>query len=366
MKQQVFLGRNSIKELISILQIYSSKKIFLVRGKKSYGLCGAKAIIDEVLAVMPCQLTEFYDFEENPKMEDLERGLLLLQQCKPDIIIAIGGGSVLDMAKLLRFFYSYSGDYIGKEFTKERSLLPLIVLPTTAGTGSEATGFAVLYKDGIKYSVEHNDILPNFAIIYPLFTYTNTKYLTACTGFDALAQGIEAYWSVNATEESDEYANRAIKLLWPNLPLAVNTPTDEIRDKLSEGAYWAGCAINIAKTTAPHAFSYPFTTNYGYPHGHAVALTFPFFFKLNTSSYENLKVGIDRVKYANKVDFLQSLLEDDYLSMNEYLQNIMLTKPIRFRKDDILHILKCVNEERLANNPIYITEDIKQDLINIL
>lgn len=77
MKQQVFLGRNSIKELISILQIYSSKKIFLVRGKKSYGLCGAKAIIDEVLAVMPCQLTEFYDFEENPKMEDLERGLLL-------------------------------------------------------------------------------------------------------------------------------------------------------------------------------------------------------------------------------------------------------------------------------------------------
>ena len=120
-------------------------------------------------------------------MEDLERGLLLLQQCKPDIIIAIGGGSVLDMAKLLRFFYSYSGDYIGKEFTKERSLLPLIVLPTTAGTGSEATRFAVLYKDGIKYSVEHNDILPNFAIIYPLFTYTNTKYLTACTGFDALA-----------------------------------------------------------------------------------------------------------------------------------------------------------------------------------
>lgn len=79
-----------------------------------------------------------------------------------------------------------------------------------------------------------------------------------------------------------------------------------------------------------------------------------------------MKVGIDRVKYANKVDFLQSLLEDDYLSMNEYLQNIMLTKPIRFRKDDILHILKCVNEERLANNPIYITEDIKQDLINIL
>ena len=149
MKQQVFLGRNSIKELISILQIYSSKKIFLVRGKKSYGLCGAKAIIDEVLDVMPCQLTEFYDYEENPNMEDLERGLLLLQQCKPDIIIAIGGGSVLDMAKLLRFFYSYSGDYIGTEFTKERSLLPLIVLPSTAGTGSEATRFAVLYKDGI-------------------------------------------------------------------------------------------------------------------------------------------------------------------------------------------------------------------------
>lgn len=366
MEQQVFLGQNSIKELISILRMYSSKKIFLVRGKKSYELCGAKTLIDETLAVVPCQVTEFYDFEENPKIEDLERGLLLLQQCDPAIMIAIGGGSVLDMSKLLRFFYSYSGNFIEKKFKKERLLLPLIALPTTAGTGSEATHFAVLYKDGIKYSVEHNDILPNFAIIYPPFTYTNTKYLTSCAGFDALAQGIEAYWSVNSTDESDEYAHRAIKLLWSNLPLAVNAPTADIRDKISEGAYWAGRAINIAKTTAPHAFSYPFTTYYGYPHGHAVALTFPFFFKLNTSTLGKLKTGIDRLKYARKIDFLQSLLGDNDLCINKYLQNIMLTKPIDFRKDDIINIVKRVNEDRLANNPIYVTEEIKQDLINTL
>ena len=321
--------------------------------------------MNEVCGILRCSVTEFYDFEENPKIEDVRKGLSLLVSSNSSLIVGIGGGSVLDMSKLLRFFYSYSGEATGCKFLKEKELLPLIALPTTAGTGSEATHFSVLYKDKIKYSVEHTDILPDVAIVYPPFTYNNPKYLTACTGFDALAQGIESYWNVNATEESDEYAKRAIQLLWPNLPVAVNAPTKQARDKVSEGSYWAGRAINITKTTAPHAFSYPFTTYYGYPHGHAVALTFPFFFKLNTFC-ENLKVEINRVGYANKVDFLQSLLRDDHLSMHEYLQNIMLTNPISFRKDDILHIFKCVNENRLANNPIYVTEGIKQDLINML
>lgn len=363
MEQKAFLGPSSIEKLLPVLQKYAPQHVFLVRGKKSYKTCGAKAIIDATLKKMHCEVTEFYDFEENPKTEDLEKGLSLLRQSHSSIIVGIGGGSVLDMSKLLRFFYSYSGELTGNKFEKTFELLPLIALPTTAGTGSEATHFAVLYKDKVKYSVEHDNILPDVVIVYPPFTYNNPKYLTACTGFDALAQGIEAYWNVNATKESDEYAERAIKLLWSNLPLAVNSPTEEIRDKVSEGSYWAGRAINITKTTAPHAFSYPFTTYYGYPHGHAVALTFPFFYKLNTSSHKKLRDGINKEIYNRKILFLLSLIENNYQKMNDYLQRIDLVKKIVLKENDIMNIFDGINERRLVNNPVCVTKDMKYEVV---
>ena len=146
-KQRVFLGASAIDNLLPVLQEYAPRHVFLVRGKNSYNKSGAKSIIDSILQVLNCSVTEFYDFEENPKIEDLEKGLLLLRTSQPSVIVAIGGGSVLDMSKLLRFFYSYSGEMTGKNFKQECALLPLIALPTTAGTGCEATHFAVLYKD---------------------------------------------------------------------------------------------------------------------------------------------------------------------------------------------------------------------------
>lgn len=347
-KQRAFLGASAIDNLLPVLQEYAPRHVFLVRGKKSYNKSGAKSIIDSILQVLNCSVTEFYDFEENPKIEDLEKGLLLLRTSQPSVIVAIGGGSVLDMSKLLRFFYSYSGEMTGKNFKQECALLPLIALPTTAGTGCEATHFAVLYKDRVKYSVEHDSILPNVAIVYPPFTYNNSKYLTACTGFDALAQGIEAYWNVNATTESDEYAEKAIKLLWPNLPLAVNSPTNEIRDKVSEGAYWAGCAINITKTTAPHAFSYPFTAYYGYPHGHAVALTFPFFFNYCSKSNN------DEVK--TKIGSLCDMMKVyDGFSVYSYIKGYINALGLfekKHDKFDIEVILRSVNLDRLSNYPV--------------
>lgn len=357
MNQQSFVGISSIEKFFFLLREYNPHHIFLVRGKKSYDICGAKNIINRLLAILHCDITEFYDFEENPKIEDLEKGLSLLRQNPSSIIIGIGGGSVLDMSKLLRFFYSYSGDMTGQEFKKECNLLPLIVLPTTAGTGSEATHFSVLYKDNVKYSIEHEDILPDVAIVYPPFTYNNPQYLTACTGFDALAQGIEAYWNVNATEESDKYAKRAIELLWSNLPIAVNSPTNEVRNKISEGSYWAGCAINVTKTTAPHAFSYPLTTNYGYPHGHAVALTFPFFFNLNLN-LNRLKSGIDIELYKSKIEYLRGICT---IPIKDYINHLLFLSPREADYLDIQLIVRSVNIQRLNNNPVNIDSSVSLD-----
>lgn len=104
MEQRFFLGESSIKELIPILQEYTPDHIFLVRGKNSYEKCGAQAVLESVFVKLACGVTEFFDFEANPKIEDMEKGLSLLKEYPTNMIIAIGGGSVLDMAKLLRFF----------------------------------------------------------------------------------------------------------------------------------------------------------------------------------------------------------------------------------------------------------------------
>ena len=347
MEQVAFIGRDSIDHFVPILAECKAKHVFLVRGKRSYTACGAEKIIRKSLAKIGATLTEFYDFSENPKCEDMEIGIELLRSCGADTIVAVGGGSVLDMAKLIRFFSSYTGDVIEKSFEKTGELLPLIAMPTTAGTGAEATHFSVVYKDKVKYSVAHDDMLPEYAIIYPPFTYDNPKYLTACTGFDALAQSIEAFWNLNATEESDIYAEKAIGLLWTNLPDVVNNPNEEIRDKVAEGAYWAGRAINITKTTAPHAFSYPFTTYYGYPHGHAVALTFPFFMELNCGD-KNPDVG--------RIHKLLSILGFDIASdlKEKMLDYVLLLglQPLSKLDFDVHFIMSHVNVERLSNNPV--------------
>lgn len=360
MEQKTSIGKDSIRELVPILKGFAAKHILLVRGKSSYKTCGAEEVINNVVSQVGCAVTDFFDFSENPKYEELEIGLELLKNCGADCIIAVGGGSVMDMAKLIRFFHSYSGEVTGKYFEKQQELLSLIVMPTTSGTGAEVTHFSVIYKDKVKYSVEHDDMLSDYAIIYPPFTYNNPKYLTACTGFDALAQAIEAYWNVNATNKSDRYSERAISLIWHNLFKAVNEPNYDIRDVISKGAYYAGKAIDITKTTAPHAFSYAFTTYCGLPHGHAVALTFPFFVELNMSRFNESNLqNPDCIKaYAEKMERLRNMLgldfETVYNQVQSYLEYIGLGNILK-NMTDVGKLLSMVNLQRLGNNPVKVS-----------
>lgn len=308
------------------------KHVLIVHGKHSYAQCGAAAAVNEALQGLAIHVTDFENFSSNPKDEEAQQGLSLVLQSKPDVIIGIGGGSAMDMAKLIRHYAAEQG-YI----------VPLWAIPTTAGTGAEATHFAVVYKDGKKCSVEDDDILPNVVMLYPPLTYNNDAYLTACTGFDAFAQAIEAFWNPNATKESDNYALRAIAHIHHQLPTCVhNTEVDYLRKDLLLGAYYAGKAINITKTTAPHAFSYAFTTHCGYPHGHAVAITFPFFAKLNMAHHPKNEELRRWLGLSKETDLQQYF--------TNYVKSIGLSYIGSNGMD--LHSLLCqVNLERLRNNP---------------
>lgn len=357
----VISKKNITPFLDGFLQKKSVHRIFIIHGKHSYAASGAEEALKPVLDKY--EVTEFVDFTSNPKYDDALKGVEVLKDAKAECVMAVGGGSCMDMAKLIRHFYV-------QDPNNNCDYLPLVAIATTSGTGAEATQFAVCYKDGVKTSIGAPFMLPDLGIICPDFTYYNKVYLTAQTGFDALAQAIEAWWNLNANVESDGYSQKAIEDLLAPLPQLVHDLNNhELRKKVAGGANLAGQAINITRTTAPHAMSYTMTSHYGYPHGHAVALTFPYFAQLNIACDGKDYQGKDYAIYHKKMEWLIGHINVSYdLGMNvnehnlydyfkKYIKNIGLGYDAN-RPIDVDTVAKGINIERAKNNPHVLNEDI--------
>lgn len=272
MKQKEHFGYNSISALENILRREYCRSVFLVTGKKSFGACGAKEKIERIFRQNSCQHTRFCDFSPNPKVEEIQRGFAQFKRYEYDCIIGVGGGSAIDVAKAIKLF----------SFKQLHSQFPLIAIPTTAGSGSEATHFIVYYVGKEKQSegTPHAS-LPNYSICDPQFTLELPSDITASTGMDALAQAIESYWNINSTAESKKFARQAIRLALGNLEKAVNMPDKKSRENMLRAAHLSGKAINITKTTACHSISYPITAYFGISHGNAVGVTLGELLKYN-------------------------------------------------------------------------------------
>ncbi len=364
---QVFIEDISIGYLKDTINESNCKRVFVVTGKNNgFVNSGAKTFIES--ALVGVEFVRFFEFEQNPKFEDAIRGVKLFQQSTFDMIIAIGGGSVMDMAKLINVFsantHVNSLDIVHNSKLVTRAGKTMIAIPTTAGTGSEATHFAVVYHKSKKYSVANDSMLPNIVGLNYKFTTSKSPYLTATTGLDALAQAIESYWSVCANKESKKYAEEAIRLLLPNLKPAVLAPEINNRKAVMRGAYLAGKAINSTKTTAAHAISYAFTTFFDIPHGHAVFLTLPYFFILNSEiSSSNINDTRGMVYLKETMKSLYKLLGVDtplqaFEFLKSYTEAIGVETSLNRlginKKSDIELIIENVNLERLKNNPIKI------------
>lgn len=375
MKQNIYTGYNSYKKIYDILEEFSPKKIFLVTGEKSYFLSGAKNLLSEF--VNRYNYFRFYDFEINPKLKDLINGINIFNREKCDIIIGIGGGSVMDIAKSISILATQKGDleeFIKGEISLKERQISSIMIPTTAGTGSESTHFSVIYINKIKYSLAHYSLLPDFVILDPLFTKNLPPYITACTSMDALCQAIESFWSTNSTEESRTYSKQAIELVMSYIVKNVNNPNTISREKMLIASNLAGKAINIAKTTAAHSVSYPITSYFNVPHGHAVALTLPYFIEFNNNvSLENLQDnrGIEFIKdrMSELFTILKVKTADKAKSkiintMKEIGLETILAK-LGINKNNIDIIMKNgFNLQRMKNNPRVVDEKDLRILIN--
>lgn len=376
-KQKEYFGVGSINKLSSILDVLKAKKVFLVTGKKSFTESGIESKINELL--INFEVKRFFDFDTNPKIEDIEKGLKEFREFSPDIIVAIGGGSVIDIAKSVGILADESGsieDFVlGKTKLDDRKV-PLVAIPTTSGSGSEATHFAAIGIGDTKYALAHPSLLPEFVIIDPELTYSLPAKITAETGADALCQAIESYWSINSTDESKEYAKESMILSFVNLKDAVLDPNELSRSAMAKASFLAGKAINISKTTACHAFSYPLTSRYGIVHGHAVALTLTDVLLYNSKVEEvdvNDNRGVDYVKENIReiVEILgfenSSVAANSLKKLFEDIGLHMSLSGLGVKEEDISFIIDNVGYERLKNNPRRIdTENAKKILENIL
>lgn len=356
--EEQFVHLTEIK-LEEILKKYDCSSVFVVHGAHSYRKCGAEKVFSSVLRKLKSKIVYFSDFTDNPRWQDAKKGISICKGVKPSIIIGVGGGSALDTAKMIRFFYSHTGDPL--LFKKVKDTVPLLLFPTTAGSGAEATHFAVSYVDNIKHSVTDKEMLATESFIDYEFTITASPYLTACAGFDALAHAIESYWSIKSTEESRSFAVKAIQYIYPNLFKCIYEPTKYERKQLAIGAHFAGLAINMSFTTAAHAYSYGITKYLHLPHGHAVAITLPYFFELNSEVSDETCIdprGADFV--SQRINELCSLLRikknNLFFFWVNYVNSLFKDKKIYMPTDETIEqIVKSVNNERLANNPVKIT-----------
>ncbi|NGP76667.1 phosphonoacetaldehyde reductase [Balneolaceae bacterium YR4-1] len=366
--QNEFIGAGTIEEAGRIVESISPQKVFLVSGKRSFELSGAAGVFKKLLGGL-----DYYrhsEFSENPKFDDLVRGAELIKKYQPDLIIAVGGGSVIDTAKIISVLPTDRHDaeqIIRGETSVSHKIAPLLAIPTTSGSGSEATHFAVAYLDSEKYSVASDRLFPDYVILDPELTYSMSAYQTAVSGIDALCQGIESYWAKRANDESRAYASEAIQLILRSLVKAVNDPNPAVRSNITKGANLAGKAINIAKTTAPHAISYAFTTFYGIPHGHAVALTLGEFFLINTKrAFDKTDNGLMQAM-KDLFELMQcNSAEACRDTFQKVMENIGLETKLNKLTSNTVNpsiIVKHINEERLGNHPISLS---KKDIHRII
>ena len=357
---------NGIANLPDILKEVGCKKLFLVIDS-SYPFLNIK---DAIEALPVEEKVKFSDFTPNPLYEQVCNGIELLKSSHCDTILAVGGGSAIDVAKCIKLaVLAEEGNaaiippLVSTRVACDGAKLPFIAIPTTAGTGSESTHNAVVYYEEAKQTVTNDGVLPDYAVLEPSVLKTLPLYQKKCTMMDALCQGIESWWSVNSTEESYEYSRKTIELIMANWRKYIFENDDDAAAQIMLAANYGGRAINITQTTAAHAFSYKITSLYKLPHGHAVAVGLPVIWKYMLRNMDKC-IDIRGQEYLKDIfsQIAQAMgCETPFEAIALFRQMMVdmdLKNPVSGDREKELKVLATsVNPIRLKNNPIKLNDD---------
>ncbi len=368
---RIVMGPGAIRQL--------GQEAFNLRGKRALivtdkGVIGAGLIqpAEKSLKSFRIKYSVFDAVEPDPRYEIVTQCLEQIHREKANLIIGIGGGSPIDIAKTSAVMGTNKGniaEYFGIDLVPKPGL-PTIMVPTTAGTGSEVTPIAILSDEAekLKKGIVSPYLFPAVALLDPELTLGLPPHITAATGMDALIHAIEAYTSVNATGMTDILAFRAMELLYHNIRTAfANGNNLEARSKMLEGSLLAGMAFANAGVTAVHAFAYPIGAEFHIPHGVANTLMLPHVMRFNllgnlrkfaqiASAFCLCTEGLDELRAAEMcVNAIERLAED--LRVPRQLSEFGVTEEnISQLAEGVMKVTRL-----LANNPRIITlEDARE------
>jgi phosphonate metabolism-associated iron-containing alcohol dehydrogenase len=368
---KIIFGLDSYLRTLDLLKQEKLNNILLLTSPNSVERYGLQKGLIEPFKSEGKKVHMFQNIQKSD-LATIQEAVGFSKRVDPKIIIAIGGGAVLDTAKICAALLTNKGTVANYVIKKDRTLtnrpVRLIVFPTTAGTGSEVSPFAVVWDSDKKkkYSFESEHLYPDMAIVDPKLTITMLPHLTACTGMDALTQAVEAYWARNSNPISDLFAIESIKLVLGNLETAVKKGQDiKARENMAKAALYAGLAFSNTRTTICHSISYPLTAHFDIPHGHAVSLTLApilefSFFSLKKEKQQTLLLvfGASNVKQA--ADKIRLLMKKIGLQTNLSELNIGI-------QDIELIIKEGFTPERANNAPRIPTKpELRKILMKIL
>ncbi len=313
----------------------------------------------EALAELGPEAVLFSGVEPNPSVSSVDRLAALVREQRRDVVVALGGGSSLDCAKAACSVAPQGGSaraYHSEGKKLDGRHLPLIAIPTTAGTGSEVTPISVLddSEKGFKAPMAHDNFFPKVALVDPELTLTLPRYQTGCTGLDALAHAIEGYWSKNHQPICDVLAMEAVRLVFAHLPKALAEGEDlEAREGMCRAALLGGMAFQLPKNAAVHACSYPLSNQYHQPHGAACAMTLDHFIRFNAPVMAERGLALARAGGFDSMD----ALADAVRALKRQAGLPARLSEIGVSASDIASLVQASFHPLMNNNPREVTPD---------
>ena len=356
----IIFGSGKVKEAGSVSSAYG-KKALIVTGKSSAKKSGVYDKVNDSLKAAGMETVLFDKVSQNPLTTTAEEGAELAKANGCDVVVAIGGGSIMDCAKGIAFMAINSGninDYIFNKI-KSDSALPLVLIPTTCGTGSEGNGFAVLTNPdtGDKKSLRCNAIVAKASIVDPECMMTMPKKVLASVGFDALCHCIEAYTSKNSQPFTDALSLYGISLIAENLVNVYNDPSDkEGWEKIALASTIGGMVINTAGVTLAHGMEHPASGLKNIVHGQGLAALAP---TIIEASYKG-----NRYKFSKIARILGGITAEDCAikirTMLKKLDMYVTLSDLGITEEDVSWMAEnCmkVSAANVANNPVIFTQD---------
>ncbi len=361
-----------IGDFNKLIQKNEFKKIFIISGKNSFYKSKANIFFKFPKKKI---LKFFFKKSKLPQLNELNIIIKEIEKFNPDIILAIGGGAVIDYAKIASIIDINTIKDLKKKLIlykniSKNKVYPLIAIPTTAGAGAEVTSNAVIYVNSIKYSVENLLLIPDYFFLFPNLILSNPFNLKSSAGFDAIAQSVESLISMKSNKSSVFYAKKSLKLSLNNYLSFLKKPNRDNSKNMLFASNLAGKAINISKTTGPHAVSYPFSSMFGIDHGHAVSLTLEKFLLFNFKNINHSKSKFnlsDRYKTIFKLFNVSNIIElnDKIKFMKKEAQLIDDYSKLGININQSMNkILNQINELRLKNNPIRVKKNDIREILN--